>query len=214
MRINKQERFRQLATFANVVKNPQELHGVWKQDCFANEHPITLELGCGKGEYTLELAQRNPERNYIGIDLKGARLWVAARRALALGLTNVRFIRMNIEVINTVFTAGEVDEIWIPFPDPFSKKPNRRLISPRYLGYYRDIVHTSAIIHFKTDDDGLFHNSLQTLEEEKCPIHQVIADIYKEPETSEILKIKTTFELKHLASEKKIKYISFSLGNG
>jgi len=214
MRINKLERFRQLATFTNVVKNPQELCGVWKRDCFANDYPIILELGCGKGEYTLQLAQRYPERNYIGIDLKGARLWVAARHALALGLTNVRFVRMNIEVINTVFNVGEIDEIWIPFPDPFSKKPNRRLISPRYLGYYRDILQTNAIIHFKTDDDGLFHNTLQTLAEEKCTIHQAITDIYKEPETDDDLKIKTTFEMKHLASEKKIKYISFSLCDG
>lgn len=213
MRINKQQRFRQLTTFDNVINAPQEYRGKWSNTCFGNGNPITLELGCGKGEYTLELAQLYPQRNFIGIDLKGARLWVAARKALALQLLNVKFIRMHIELINDIFAAGEIHEIWLPFPDPFPKKPNKRLISPRYLDYYRHILYDNAVIHFKTDDDQLFHNSLKILKDEKCTIHKVNADIYNEPDISDVVKIKTTFEMKHLASEKKIKYICFSLLN-
>jgi tRNA (guanine-N7-)-methyltransferase len=211
MRKNKLERFRQLATFDNVIKNPQDYRGAWSRMCFGNDYPITLELGCGKGEYTLELAQQFPGRNFIGIDLKGARLWVAAKKALALNLVNVRFVRQHIELIKESFAPGEIQMIWLPFPDPYPKKPNKRLISPRYLGYYREIVRADAVIHFKTDDDAFYQAALCTLQEEKCTIHQAITDIYNEPTAGELVKIKTTFELKHLASEKKIKYICFNL---
>ncbi|MBN2413740.1 tRNA (guanosine(46)-N7)-methyltransferase TrmB [candidate division KSB1 bacterium] len=208
---NKLVRFRELPTFKNVVLEPEQFKGKWSHEYFKNDNPVTLELGCGKGEYTLELAQRVPDRNYIGIDLKGARLWVAAKKGLYLELGNAVFIRMHIEKINDIFDTDEVDEIWLPFPDPYPKKPNKRLISPRYLSYYREFLKSNGKIHFKTDDTRYYFASLRVLESEKCTIHNKTDDLYQGENTNELTKIKTTFELKHLALDKKIKYICFSV---
>jgi len=208
---NKLARFRELPSFENVVNNPAEYKGRWKHDFFKNDNPITLELGCGKGEYSLELAQRLPKQNFIGLDLKGARLWVAAIKGIALNLKNVAFVRMHIEKINEIFDINEVDEIWLPFPDPYPQKPNKRLVSPRYLGYYRGFLNENASIHFKTDDTNYYVASLRVLKAENCTIYKKSDDLYQAKKINELTKIKTSFELKHLALDKKIKYICFGL---
>jgi len=208
---NKLVRFKELPTFKNVVLEPEQCKGKWGAEYFNNNHPITLELGCGKGEYTLELAQRFPERNYVGIDLKAARLWVGAKKGLSKQLDNAAFVQRHIEKINDIFDAGEVDEIWLPFPDPYPKKPNKRLISPRFLGYYREFLQHNGKLHFKTDDTDYYRASLKVLEAEKCTIYEKSDDIYRGNNTNELTRIQTTFEIKHLALDKKIKYICFGL---
>ncbi|MDX1642366.1 MAG: tRNA (guanosine(46)-N7)-methyltransferase TrmB, partial [Balneolaceae bacterium] len=168
---NKLQRFEDIARFENVFEytdfeDTPTPKGKWHQEIFGNENPIVLELACGKAEYTLYLAERNPRKNYIGIDLKGNRIWKGAKYALKNQMANVHFIRMLIDHLPDYFEKGEVDEIWITFPDPHPRgsRSKQRLTSPKFLDIYRKVLKPGSQIHLKTDSDLLFEFTLETIE--------------------------------------------------
>ena len=210
---NKLKKFREINTFPNVVYRPDSLAGTWSIAFFNNGAPLTLELGCGTGIMMLELARRNPGRNYIGIDNKRARVWWGAQYALSEGIANAAFITTRIESLGDYFGPGEVGEIWITFPDPYPKpsKSNKRLISPELIGVYRNFITPDCIFHFKTDDDALFDYTLRTIEGENASIHRISADTHNDPGIGDDVKIKTVYEERHLEEGKTIKYVCFSL---
>lgn len=218
---NKQMKFAELDTFENVLQYKPEIHekqleklkGSWDTGYFKNRNPITLELACGKGDYALGLARKFPERNFIGIDVKGDRIWKGAKIALAEKLENVSFVRIQIEALTRIFGEEEIEEIWITFPDPFPKKrkSKKRLTSPRFLDIYRRILVPKGIIHLKTDEDGFYLFSLETLEKEKATILENIKDIDVQGERAELLQIQTFYEKQHLAEGRTIKYLRFHL---
>jgi tRNA (guanine-N7-)-methyltransferase len=225
---NKLEKFAENLGFPNVFENfdpkSDELRGLngvsidhskgWNSFFFDSNKLIVLELACGRGEYSLALAHMNPNINYIGVDIKGARIWKGAKNALKRNLTNVAFLRTRIENIESFFRPGEVSEIWITFPDPFLKKSksNRRLTSPAFLQRYRNIMKKGGIVHLKTDSDELYEFTMEVLDRDKnINILYRNEDIYADiPEFAE-LHIKTYYENQHLAERKKIKYIKFTL---
>ncbi len=228
-RRNKLQKFAEVLSFPNVFenfdpKNPQlvgkdgqpvELKGRWAAAVFGNDHPLTLELACGRGEYTLGLARRFPRRNFIGVDIKGARIWKGAKTALNEGLANAAFLRTRIEQIDLFFAPAEVDEIWITFPDPFLKKSkaNRRLTSPVFLERYRRILRPGGLVHLKTDEPRLYEFSLEVLGTQ--PDVEILFhhdDIYAHPLPFPELELKTYYEAMHLEADKTIKYIRFRLG--
>jgi tRNA (guanine-N7-)-methyltransferase len=210
----KLKRFAELSTFDNVFEDPPDWRGRWSREGFRNNNPITLELACGKGEYTLGLAQRYPDRNFIGIDRKGERIWRGARTAHEQNLGNVIFLRTDIEKIIDLFDKNEISEIWITFPDPYPGhgKAMRRLTSPRHLNIYKNILKSNGIIHLKTDDEILFDYTLGVMEAENCIIHRLIRDIHGQPVSDELLALKTTYEKRHLEAGKTIKYLCFGFG--
>lgn len=224
---NKLQKFNEVATFPNVYQNynPKEpklidhkgevtdLKGQWRQRYFKNTAPLILELACGRGEYTLGLAQRYPTTNFIGVDVKGARIWKGAKFALTQGLTNVAFLRTRIEQLQVFVAPQEVDEIWITFPDPFLKKERRRLTAPRFLHLYRQILKPTGIVHLKTDDPTLYEFTLETLATENCPILYHHHDIYANALFHPDLELKTYYEQMHLANSKTIKYVQFRVSN-
>jgi tRNA (guanine-N7-)-methyltransferase len=209
----KQKRLRKEAikSFANVTENPSEFKGKWKSVVFGNEAPLVLELGCGHGNYAIALAMQFPEKNFIGVDLKAPRLWVGAKHTLEQGIRNVFFIRANIMNLAEAFDPGDVAEVWITFPDPYPKKPRKRLTSARYLDIYRQICAPGARLHFKTDADDLYASTVESLTAYGCTIHKNIADLYAEAEMDDLLRIQTSYEKKHIANGRTIKYIEFSL---
>ncbi len=191
-----------------------EMKGQWAKKHFKNDNKITLELACGRGEYTLQLARKYPERNFIGVDIKGARIHQGATIALEEGLQNVAFLRMKIEKIANFFASEEVDEIWITFPDPFLRdgKANRRLTSPRFLDSYRTFIADNGVIQLKTDSDELYLYTKEILGE--TPFINVTYDnddIYAKPLDFEDLIFKTYYEKMHLENDKTIKYIRFTM---
>ena len=206
-------RFEQLPQLTNVRQTPGEIRGAWRSLFFHNDFPITLELGCGKGDYTVELAQRYPDRNFIGVDIKGPRLWVGATRALEAGLTNAGFLRTAIEQIGDFFAPGEIDEIWITFPDPHppAGRRKKRLTSPRFLQLYRSLIRPGGLLHLKTDDENLYTYTLHTLADEGAEVIAAVADLYGQPSASDSAEIQTSYELRHLKESKTIKYICFRL---
>lgn len=225
---NKLQKFAELLTFPNVYENynPKEPHliglngeevtlkGKWRSEHFKNDHPITLELACGRGEYTLDLARRYPEQNFIGVDVKGARIWKGARIGIEEKLDNVAFLRTRIEQIALFFEPGEVDEIWITFPDPFLRKSkaNRRLTAPNFIKAYRKILKPGGFVHLKTDEPNLYEFSLEVLAEDpKVEILYQDDDIYAKELPFPELETKTYYEKIHLAEGKKIKYIRFTI---
>lgn len=227
-RRNKLQKFAEVLSFPNVYENydatnpgltgvngtPVDLKGKWKSDHFKNNHPITLELGCGKGDYAVGLAQRYPERNFIGVDIKGARIWRGAKTALETGLQNVAFLRTRIEQAALFFEKDEIDEIWITFPDPFLQKgkENRRLTSQNFLDRYLQFLKKGGLVHLKTDDSTLYIYTLEVLSKQNSYIlicHD--DDIYNRSLPIEELEIKTFYEKQHLAQGKSIKYICFKL---
>ena len=226
---NKQKKFAEVRTFSNVFQifdnqNPELVDkdlnkinnkGRWRKNYFKNDHPIVLELACGKGDYTLALAQRYPEQNFIGVDIKGARIWTGAKKALETNSKNVAFIRMRIESITEVFDKNEIDEIWITFPDPFPRgtRVRRRLTAPNFLKLYVEILKPGGIIHLKTDSDFLYDFTKEVIGSEGFPRVGDIQNIYEMEEIPEILSIKTFYEQQHLAEGRTIKYISFKLKN-
>lgn len=209
----KRQRFAEIKTFRNTFELRTDLKGRWNLDVFKNSNPITLELGCGRGEYSLALASQFPDRNFIGVDIKGARLWRGAKTALEAGLKNVAFLRIFIDHIPDFFASDEVSEIWITFPDPYpkSKRMNKRLTSSPFLARYRAILKKNGLIHLKTDNEALYEFTLKILEQEKATILHFVEDVYALSEVPEILGIRTTYECKHLEKGLKIKYICFSL---
>lgn len=192
----------------------ENIKGKWHSDFFKNENPITLELGCGKGEYTNGLAGVFPERNHIGVDIKGCRIWTGATTALDQKLDNVAFLRTQILLIEKFFEKGEVDEIWITFPDPRPKDRDikRRLTNPRFLKLYKNILKKDGVVNFKTDNHDLFGYTCETLEELKIKPIICTWDLYEQPElVAEHHGIQTAFEKTYLGRGTPIKYMRFQL---
>ncbi|HZK06706.1 MAG TPA: tRNA (guanosine(46)-N7)-methyltransferase TrmB [Bacteroidales bacterium] len=190
-----------------------EMKGRWAEVFFKNQNPITLELGCGKGEFTTGLAARYPERNFIGIDIKGARLWRGAKTSLEAGMQNVAFVRSSAEHLSFIFGEREVDELWITFPDPLPNKPKtkKRLTSPQFLERYRQIAKPSAIVHLKTDNDFFFEYSLEVIHEQQLPLITCTFDLDKEAGLKEVSAIRTYYEEMFRARGATIKYLKFEL---
>ena len=190
------------------------LKGKWNRDFFKNSNPIILELGCGKGDYTLNLARLNKEVNYIGIDIKGARLWSGAKEALEAGLLNVAFLRTNIELIHCFFAPEEVSEIWLTFPDPQMKKLRKRLTATNFIENYRKFLIPEGIVHLKTDSQFQFLYTKYMCEHNHLEISIINDDIYKNGiSNNSILNIKTQYEKQWLDRGLTIKYISFKIHN-
>ena len=174
---------------------------------------LCLELACGKGEYARALAERDPDRNYIGIDIKGARIWKGAKIALEKKIDNIRFLRMQIDHLDEYFASGEVDEIWITFPDPYLRKSksSKRLTSPKFLDIYKKILKPGGLIHLKTDSEPLFRFTKETLRDTGCKTVDLVEDVYKERPDDELLTIQTFYEKQHLEKGKTIRYVCFKL---
>ncbi len=188
------------------------LQGKWNGLVFHNEHPIVAELGCGRGEYTTNMAMMVPGKNFIGIDKKGARLWKGAKTANEENILNAAFLRIPIEQLHHYFLPGEIDEIWITFPDPQPQKTreNTRMTSPRFLEMYKSLLPPNGIVHLKTDNPFLFDYTLEKVKEMNCNIKVATQDLYNEIFTDEILSITTTYEKRYLAEGIKICYLRFS----
>ncbi len=213
-RLDELENFDNLIQFTDQpVQDDFRFYGTWAKDYFKNRKPITLELACGKGAYTIAFAEKYPDRNFIGIDIKGPRLWSGCVAAQERGLGNAAFLRTEILDLTHYFAKGEVDEIWITFPDPFleNSRINRRLTSGRYLDIYRDVIKDGSTIHLKTDSTPLFDFSLRSLIKNKWTIQDKTYDVYDEDEERhEDVYIKTDYEIRHLADNRVIKYVRFS----
>jgi len=205
-------RFAAIETYANVLQYPDGMAGKWK-DYFHNDHPITLELACGKGEYSVGLGREHKDRNFIGVDVKGNRIYIGAKKSLEEGLDNVAFLRTQIGKLTEYFEPSEVGEIWIIFPDPFLRegKAKNRLTHPRFLALYQKVLKPGASIHLKTDSKELYDFTLESIAETACIIHENIADIYGKGKATGALAIQTHYEGLHLADGRTIYYISFSL---
>jgi tRNA (guanine-N(7)-)-methyltransferase len=219
---NKLKRFRENETFTNVLQPSREeilsgnfpLKGKWASDFFQNENPIVLELGCGKGEYTVNLAQQYPQKNFIGIDIKGARFWRGAKTALEEKVPNAAFLRCQIELIDMIFASNEVAEIWITFPDPQIKykRTKHRLTNADFLEKYKKILAPDGLIHLKTDSEFLHGYTLGLLHGLGHEILYANHHIYRnEGAPAEVLAIQTTYEKIYLAQGKPITYIRFRL---
>jgi tRNA (guanine-N7-)-methyltransferase len=205
-------RFAEIAEFRNVLQYPQAIIGKWHEQ-FKNDHPITLELACGKGEYSVGLASMHAFRNFIGVDLKGNRIWVGAKKALAGNLDNVAFLRTHIDKIEDYFLPGEVSEIWITFPDPQLRVSHakKRLTHPKYLRHYQQILKPGGKIHLKTDSPDLYKFTLLVIEMFNCTLHTAWDDVYAREERMPELNIKTHYESLDIAGSNRIHYICFSL---
>jgi tRNA (guanine-N7-)-methyltransferase len=205
-------RFEELKSFPNVLEFPENMAGNWKEH-FKNTNPVTLELACGKGEYAVGLAQLHPTRNFIGIDLKGNRIWVGAKKALKENITNVAFLRIQIEQVNTYFDTNEVTEIWITFPDPQLRisKARKRLTHPKFLRLYNQLLVPGGFIHLKTDSPVLYRFTKKVIDLYGCKLYEDSDDIYKEEEIADELKIKTHYESLDIAKSNRIHHLCFSL---
>ena len=199
--------------FSVVSDVPFDMRGHWNEQYFKNSNPIVLELGCGKGEYTVGLAKRYPHLNFIGVDIKGARMWTGATQALQEGLKNVAFLRTNIEIIDRFFATGEVQEIWLTFSDPQMKNPRKRLSSTYFMERYRRFLTDNGIIHLKTDSNFLFTYTCYMVERNQLPVELKTSDLYKEQDQAyaEAASIQTYYESMWLARGLNIKYIKFHL---
>ena len=216
---NKLKKFAEMETmdcvfqfpFATLEGGDCPMRGKWNELYFHNDNPIVLELGCGKGEYAVGLGKQFPDKNYIGIDIKGARMWTGAKQVVAQGLTNVAFLRTSIEIIDRMFVPGEVSEIWITFPDPQMKKVNKRLTSTRFLENYKHIIKDGGIIHLKTDSPFLYTYTNELVKVNGLPVEVNTDDLYSSGLANDILDIKTYYEQQWLSRGLTIKYIKFHL---
>lgn len=208
----KLQRFAELATFPNVLQFPENMKGRWFE-LFKNNNPITLELACGKGEYAVGLGKLYPQRNFIGVDLKGNRIWVGAKKALNDQLANVAFLRTQIDQLNNYFAPAEVQEIWITFPDPQLRlsKAKKRLTHPKFLRLYQQILTPGGLIHLKTDSPDLYRFTKLVIELYGCSLHTDLNDVYANNLQKEELKIKTHYEGLDIADSNRIHYLCFSL---
>ncbi len=190
------------------------MKGHWGEQFFGNNNPIIVELGCGKGEYTVALAQRNPEFNYIGVDIKGARMWRGAKTATELGMKNVGFLRTRIEFITSFFGANEISQIWITFPDPQLKtrRAPKRLTSPNFLESYATMLAKDGLINLKTDSKHLYKYTNAVIEKFDLPCSVSNDDIYGSGYADEVLSVKTAYETMFLQRGLPITYTQFSLG--
>ncbi|MDR0412403.1 MAG: tRNA (guanosine(46)-N7)-methyltransferase TrmB [Dysgonamonadaceae bacterium] len=215
---NKLQKFEDMRHFPNVFQCPFphgqeedfELKGRWNERFFGNGNPIVLELGCGKGEYTVGLGQLFPGKNVIGVDIKGARMWTGARRALDAGLPNVAFLRTRIEWINRFFAPGEVSELWLTFPDPQMNKVNKRLTSTRFMRLYHEILQDAGRIHLKTDSLFLYIYTLEMVRANGFPVDVRTDDLYHSPAADGIRTIRTFYEQQWLDRGLRIKYLRFA----
>ncbi|MFL5810123.1 MAG: tRNA (guanosine(46)-N7)-methyltransferase TrmB [Flavisolibacter sp.] len=205
-------RFAELETFSNVLQYPVSMPGTWLQ-FFKNHNPIVLELACGKGEYTLGLAEIYPNKNFIGVDQKGNRLWVGAKKAIQYGLKNVAFLRIQIDRLTEFFAVEEVDEIWITFPDPQLRisKSKKRLTHPKFLRLYYQVLKPYGKIHLKTDSPDLYRFTKKVIGMYGCSLHRDIDDVYAEPGRAKELQIKTHYEALDIAGKNRVHYLCFSL---
>lgn len=216
-------RFAEMKTMSCVFEPDMEdcrsknykLKGKWRSDYFKNNNPIVLELGCGKGEYAVGLGKKYPEKNFIGVDIKGARMWYGAKTVLQDNMHNVAFLRTRIDFIDSFFDVNEVDEIWLTFSDPQPQKPNKRLSSKHFVDLYRQFLKPGGIIHLKTDNDLLFESTLEQVEINGYQLLQKTWDLYSEipqdldQDTKDILHIKTYYEQLFSSKGFKIKYCKF-----
>lgn len=223
----KLEHFAELETFANVIqptfdevfKRDHRLKGRWRSDWFKNDYPVILELGCGKGEYTLGLGKLFPDKNFIGIDIKGARIWRGAKTALEQRIVNVAFLRTRIEFIESFFAENEIDEIWITFPDPQLKerRERKRLTGMLFLNRYKKFLKTDGVVHLKTDCFPLYDYTCEVIKDAKLPRIEMTSDLYGtaieklDDTTRDILSIKTHYEQLFLKQGIKINYLKFGL---
>lgn len=220
---NKLKRFKENLTFKNVIQPSREIlvdnnfeyKGKWSDLFFKNNNPIIIELGCGKGEYSTELAKLNPEKNFIGIDIKGARFWRGAKTAVDEGLNNIAFVRSQIELIDKIFSMGEVSEIWITFPDPQIKfkREKHRLINLKFINLYKNILVPNGIINLKTDSEFL-HGYMLGLIKSTNFLELIYANhnIYNNSGApDDVLSIQTFYELKFLKQKKPITFINFKV---
>lgn len=218
---DKLRRFAAVKDFPNffepVVTKEYEMKGKWRTDFFKNDHPIVLELGCGKGEYSVGMAKHFPDKNFIGVDIKGSRMYIGAVEALESEMKNVAFCRTKIDFINDCFAENEVDEIWLTFSDPQPKKPNKRLTSPVFIERYRKLLKPGGIVHLKTDSDLLFEYTEEQIKEQGYNCLELTWDLYNELDenldavTKEILDIKTHYEKLFTARGSVIKYCKFQI---
>ncbi|SHJ14989.1 tRNA (guanine-N(7)-)-methyltransferase [Mesonia phycicola] len=217
---NKLKRFKENETFSNVVQPSREeitnndfsLKGNWAKDFFKNDLPIVLELGCGKGEYSVGLAKMYPEKNFLGVDIKGARFWRGAKTALEEGMSNVGFLRTQIELIDLIFAENEVDEIWITFPDPQIKykRTKHRLTNTEFLQKYKKVLKPEGVVNLKTDSEFMHGYTLGLLHGEGHEILHANHDVYKNDYSpQEVVGIQTFYESQYLEENKKITYIKF-----
>jgi len=211
---DKLRRFAEIETFANVYQldEGKPLKSEWAKTHFKNEHPVVLELACGKGEYTVNLAKLFPEKNFIGIDYKGNRIWRGAKTAIEEGIDNVAFLRIQIENLLDYFDAGEIDEIWITFPDPQPQdsREKKRLTFPAFLDRYQQVLKAGGKVNLKTDNDDLYAYTVEKVNELNLKIHKNTDHLYTSDLVDEVLSIKTYYEKKYLLHDKNINYIQFS----
>ena len=201
-----------METFSNVFQPPYEqMAGLWRERFFHNDNPIVLELGCGRGEYTVGLARRYPDKNFIGVDIKGARMWAGAKEAEMSGLKNAAFLRTNIEFITQFFAKDEVDEIWITFCDPQMKKATKRLTSTYFMQRYQQIVKPAGIIHLKTDSPFLYTYTTEMLRLNPYPVLANTEDLYACEQYPDAQALKTHYEKQWLDRGLSIKYIAWQL---
>ena len=220
---NKLKKFAEMETFSNVFQcgaremlptgGRHEMAGHWRDSYFHNDNPIVLELGCGRGEYTVGLAQKYPDKNFIGVDIKGARMWAGAKQAELAGLKNVAFLRTNIEIITAFFAPDEVDEIWITFCDPQMKKATKRLTSTYFMQRYQQIVKPSGLIHLKTDSPFLYTYTTEMLRLNPYPVIVHTDDLYGTEEAllADAKALQTHYEKQWLDRGLSIKYIEWQL---
>lgn len=219
---NKLKRFKENETFSNVFQPTREelitnqflLKGKWNQDYFKNNKPIVLELGCGKGEYSVGLAEKYPEKNFIGIDLKGARFWRGAKTAIETGLKNVAFIRAQIELINYIFNENEVDEIWITFPDPQIKykRTKHRMTNSNFLKLYKKVLKPDGVVNLKTDSEFMHGYTLGLLHGEGHEVIYSNHNVYvNEGSPEEVTSLQTFYEKQYLKINKAITFIRFKI---
>ena len=219
---NKLKRFKENETFKNVIQPTREelvekdfaLKGKWNKDFFKNDNPLILELGCGKGEYSVELGRKFPNKNFIGIDIKGARFWRGAKTALEENITNVGFLRTQIELVDHAFAQNEVDEIWITFPDPQIKykRTKHRMTNPDFLQRYKSILKPDGIVNLKTDSEFMHGYTLGLLQGAGHDILYANHDVYKqEGSPEEVTSIQTFYESQYLEQNKPITYIRFKI---
>lgn len=216
---NKLKKFAEIERLDCVLQYPREkiltqgfpYKGKWKEKIFHNDNPIVLELGCGKGEYTVALARVNPDKNFVGIDIKGARIWSGAKQVAEEGLQNAMFLRTEIENISNFFAPGEVEEIWITFPDPQMQKTRKRLTSARFLNLYAGFMNTGGIVHLKTDSPFLFEFTSRIVDKNNLEVIEKYSDLYGEGKADPVKSIKTFYESQWLSRGKSIKLLSFLL---
>lgn len=216
---DKLRRFAENETFDNMfqmkyedVKDGFYLKGKWREEFFKNDNPLVLELGCGKGEYTVGLAKQYPKKNFIGVDIKGARMWRGCKTSVEEKINNVAFVRTHIQVLDMYFAENEVSEIWITFPDPQLKKPNKRLTSPRFLDLYSKFLIEKGIIHLKTDSQELYDYTLnEVLLAQKKTILLSTNNLYESNINEDVISIRTFYENIYINQGKPITYLKFQI---